>query len=100
MYTGEDRDRRFLIDRLNVIDRKGEHEVDSALGDRLHARRPRRFDIGDFLKALGAQQCLSGILRGAGAHEGGLKEAHRGRFERRFRSKQPGRVEQPECTGR
>ena len=99
MHAAKDRDRGPVIDRLNVIDREGDGEIDRAIGERLLRLGSRDFDIGDFLEALGAQQLLGGILRRGRADEGALEQTHGGRFERFFRSEHSRRTEQAQGTG-
>ena len=83
-----------VIDRLNVIDREGDGEIDRAVGERLRHLASRDSDLGDFLEALCAQQLLGGILRRGRANEGAPEQAHGGRFERPFLSKDSGGPEQ------
>jgi hypothetical protein len=99
MHTGKDRDRRPVIDRLDVVDREGDREIDPAIGEHLRQLPSRGFDIGDFLEALGAQQLLGGILRRGRADEGALEQAHGSRFERPFCRKHSRRVEQAHGAG-
>src|SRR5215467_3043854 len=72
MHTSQNYDWRAMIDRLYVIDRKVDREVESAIGNRRWHLVFRDLDVGDFLKALGVQQFLSseGFRRRAGAPPG------------------------------